>query len=485
MTAAATDLAAEPSRRRVLPRLLLFAAVWAILLWPVVWNGDPLGFPDTRGYYEQGGQVVGRITSLIASSPAGEGAGGAAGETEDQPVYQIRSVPFATMVNVSMRIAGDVGFVALLSAVTAWLVLLAVRDLPTGRAAAVALVTAGSTTLPFYASQVMADVMAGWLVLIAALLALRRWGRWTAAALLVLAFLSIASHYSHLALGLVLMPVLGLVLAAQRRWGLAVAAQAPLALSLALNVTVGVAAGSGVSVAPARLPILLARTLADGPGEEYLAENCPQAEWTLCEVYGDERPGRINEILWGPDSIIARSTPQQRRAIAAEEVPLVLAVLRAHPIEQGVALLGNAVEQLGMIGLDDAQRTEMQLVSAREMRISRQPLEEDAAVRVLEPIQWAAVGAGLLAAATALVSGGPGVRVALGLLALGLLANAGICGGLSAPADRYQGRVIWVLVLMGLALAPRAREGPPADRVVDRRGRLVRAGSRGVGARRR
>lgn len=479
MTAVPHD-APSAAREGVLPRVVLFAALWVVLLWPIAWNGDPLGFPDSEAYYEQGGQVVDRILGAVLP-PDAEVAGAAdPAEAEANQVYTIRSVPFSTMVNVAMRIAGEVGAVALLSAVTAWLILLAVRDLPPGRAALAGLVAAGATSLPFYTAQVMADVMAGWLVLIAGLLALRSWGRWTVAALLVLAFLSIASHYSHVALGLVLMPALGLVLAIQRRFALAAAVQAPLLIALALNVTVGIAAGSGVSVAPSRLPILLARTLADGPGREYLAETCPESGWTLCDIYPDELPTRVGEALWGSESIIARATTEQRRAIAAEEVPLVLAVLRAHPVDQSAALVRNAVRQLGAIGLDDVRRTEMEILSSREMDLSLDRLERDAPIRVVEPVQWAAVGAGLLGAAMALAAGGPGARVALGVVAFGLVVNAAICGGLSAPADRYQGRVIWVLVLMGLALMPAPVRDPSDGRVLDRRGRLVRRGARGL-----
>ena len=494
---------AEPSRARgvasdrpasgLAARAALFVALVAVLLWPVAWNGDPLAFPDSEAYYEQGGQVLDRVEGLIARVvPAlGDGVeggprgGAAAAEAEDdgQTVYVIRSVPFATMVNASVRIAGVVGPVLLLSAVTAWLILLAVRDLAPGRAAPAALATAGLTTLPFYTSQIMADVMAGWLILIVCLLALRpRVGFWTAAALLVLVFLSIASHYSHVPLGLVLMPALGLALALQRRWGLALAAQAPLVAALALNVTVGQAAGTGLSIAPARLPILLARTLHDGPGREYLAEACPEAGWTLCEVY-DEFPTSVREALWGPDSIIARSTDAQRRAIAREEIPLVLAVLRDRPVDQGLALARNAALQLALIGMDDVRHTEIEVEGHRDIDIALDRISKDAPIRALEWAQWGAVAAGLAGLAVALARGGPGVWPAALLLALGLLTNAAVCGGLSAPADRYQGRIIWVLVLLGLALAlrrPSLRD--PEGWVLDRRGRRVRPRARGRGA---
>jgi uncharacterized membrane protein YfcA len=37
---------------------------------------------------------------------------------------------------------------------------------------------------------------------------------------------------------------------------------------------------------------------------------------------------------------------------------------------------------------------------------------------------------------------------ALAILTAGLLANAAIFGGLSAPADRYQARLVWLLPLL-------------------------------------
>ena len=470
-------------------RAALFVALVAIFLWPAVWNGGPLAFPDTEAYYEQGGRVLDYVgerlgierVAPIATGPAASADGATVVERTGR-IPHIRSVPFAIGTNVSVRLVGVMGPVLILSAITAWLILLAVRDLPPARAALVGLVTAGATTLPFYTAQIMADVMAGWLILIVALIALRpEFGRWTLLALLTLVFLSIASHYSHVPLGMALMPALGLVLLLRRRWGLAVAVQAPLILAMGLNVAVGKFTTGGISLAPSRLPILLARTFADGPGGEYLEEACPEAGWTLCEVYGDDFPTNVRDALWGPDSITARSTYEQRRAIAREEVPLVLAVLREHPVEQTTALARNAVAQLSLIGMDDVRETEIVLEGHRDAEITLERLPRDAEIRALEQVQWGAVTAGLLGLVVALWRGGPGVWPASLLLILGLASNAFVCGGLSAPADRYQGRVIWTLVLLGLALALRPREVREREGwIVDRRGRRVRPGARGA-----
>ena len=466
-----------------LVRALLFVALVAILLWPAAWNGDPLGFPDTTGYYGQGGQVLDRIEALVLPTPSPDpGAPAAAGGEAGAPVYAIRSVPFSVMTNAAVRIGGVLGPVLILSAITAWLILFAVRELTPGRAALVALATAGLTTLPFYTAQIMPDVMAGWLILIVALIAWRPdIGAWRMTVLLTLAFLSIASHYSHVPLGLALLPALGvaLLLRPDRRWRLALAVQIPLLLALALNVAVGKAAGGGVSIAPSRLPILLARTLADGPGREYLTETCPQSGWTLCEIY-DEFPDSVQVALWGPNSIPARATDAQRRAISQEEVPLVLAVLRAHPVEQGQALLRNAALQLGLIGIRDVRLTQLEIEGPIDMEMELERVPRSSPVWTIEWVQLAAVAAGTVGLAVALWRGGPGVRPAIVLLLLGLVANAGVCGGLSAPADRYQGRLIWTLVLLGLAFALRRDARAVAGRIVDQRGRLVRPGARGL-----
>ena len=486
MTASA-DRRAPAAAASLLARAVLFLALVVVLLWPTVWNGGPLAFPDTEAYYEQGGRVLDYLgermgierVAPIATGPDASADGATVVERTGR-IPNIRSVPFAIGTNVTVRLVGMMGPVIVLSAITAWLILLAVRDLSPARAAVVGLVTAGATTLPFYASQIMADVTAGWLILIPALIALRpEFGRWTLAALLALAFLAIASHYSHVPLGMAMMPALGLVLLLRRRWGLALAVQAPLILAMGLNVAVGKFTTGGVSLAPSRLPILLARTFADGPGGAYLEEACPEAGWTLCDVY-DEFPTTVGGALWGPDSIRARSTYEQRRAIAREEVPLVLAVLREYPLEQSAALARNAVAQLGLIGMDDVRLTEIELEGHRDAEITLEKLPRDAEIRVLEQVQWGAVAAGLLGLAVALWRGGPGVWPASLLLLLGLASNAVVCGGLSAPADRYQGRVIWTLVLLGLALAlhPRAAREPEGW-ILDRRGRRVRPGARG------
>ena len=47
-----------------------------------------------------------------------------------------------------------------------------------------------------------------------------------------------------------------------------------------------------------------------------------------------------------------------------------------------------------------------------------------------------------------------------GIVLMGVLANAIICGALASPYDRFQARVIWLVPLVALAVAPRRPAQP-------------------------
>lgn len=79
--------------------------------------------------------------------------------------------------------------------------------------------------------------------------------------------------------------------------------------------------------------------------------------------------------------------------------------------------------------------------------------------KAIGAVQLAALGVAFVGIGLAFASARgevtPGIRAALGLILVALIVNAAVCGGLSAPADRYQGRIIWVLALFGLILLAR------------------------------
>ena len=65
----------------------------------------------------------------------------------------------------------------------------------------------------------------------------------------------------------------------------------------------GSAAALGeASVAPKRLPILLARSIDDGPGARFLAEACPEAGFALCDIFPAGVPDDLNANSKAADS---------------------------------------------------------------------------------------------------------------------------------------------------------------------------------------
>jgi hypothetical protein len=105
----------------------------------------------------------------------------------------------------------------------------------------------------------------------------------------------------------------------------------------------------GVSLAPNRVPVLLARSIEDGPGRWYLEEECAQVDrYAICELF-DEIPSSVFEMLWAEDGI-RTATDEQMARIRAEETEIVLAAARRYPLQQAQALVGNTLYQAGLVG---------------------------------------------------------------------------------------------------------------------------------------
>lgn len=483
-------------------------ALTLLLLWPAFWSGAPTAFSDTKTYYNGGGVAVevfldrsglGHMLEADSTGPdAGEGgiaAEGAERLTSEHRAANVRSVPYAVFVNLAVRSAGPMAAVVPTAFMTAWLIWLLMNPLQPALRLAGGVVTGLATTVPFYASQIMPDIHAAWLIAIPIIL-LRRDGRlgWPLGlALFVAAMAAILFHYSHIPLAAAMGAMLGLWFVLGKRFGAALTVQLPLILAVAINIGLSLAmAGSGgeprggeaasrepvppaserqvsqVSMAPGRLPIVLARLLEDGIAVRYLSETCPQNGFTICEVY-DRFPGNVGAALWGENSIRARATPEQMRLITAEEMALVRSVMLYDPLGQLGAMARNTLEQLTFFRLHSMNFSEYDIVSPFEMRTSFVEPPQGLFGTLSRILQVAVVLSALL-----LVGLAWRVRAArwpVALLFTGLLANAFICGALSAPAGRYQGRVVWLTVAlaMSFALARTSRAKHKQERAISER----------------
>ena len=484
MTAASAKL----ERAGALGSAAIVLAVLLTLLWPAAWLGRPTSFADSSTYYNGGAFAVARALDVagIGRSRAGPGrpasdegaaisrAGPADEGDAPRVAANVRSVPYSVYAYLTTRLAGPLGPVVPVAAGTAWLIWLMTAGLGHRAALAAGVGTAALTTAPLYASQYMPDILAAWLIMIPIVLVRRLGGRARAPrpmrpalliALAAMALFATLSHYAHIPLAGAMGVGLAVVLwrrarARGRGWPLrrlAAWALLPLAVASAVNLALSALLPGGASVTPARLPLVLARSLADGPAVAYLERNCGQVDYAICEVY-DTFPTTVAEFLWADDNVRARATPDQMARISAEELSLVWAVFRFDPLGQTRALVGNVAEQFVRFGLGDMGTGAFRIGADGRMTLVPAP-HLRAQLRPIEWIERAVVAASALALAV-LAWRRPGARVPVGLLVLGLLANAAVCGGLSAPADRYQGRVIWLTVLLAATLALERRPAP-------------------------
>lgn len=421
-----------------------------LLLWPAGMNHYPLVFIDTVSFLAQ------TIVSRLAW---------------DKPMaYGL----FLHLGHWEVSLWGAALLQALVVSWVLWRVQLAALGRVTFRSHL--LLVAGMavlTSLPWFTSTLMPDVMAGLVVLTLWLLGFTGPGRrWAVGAV---ASLAIAVHLSHLVIAAAMLVVVVLL---TRRIGPILRVAAPLVVALAfIIVSNGIGHGRYV-VSPYGATFALARLQADGPAAALLRDRCPEAGWYLC-AFTDRLPMDSDEFLWDPRSPVAMDAAGRPRSmgtvlIAAEAAEIVAATLAAYPWEVLRHGLENMAEQLTLFRVGDTLVADYLQVSARLMVVVGFPRELpsfDAALQMRGemaaaalPFVWPYVPVVVISLLLALWLGRRReVGTLLACVLVGLLANAAATGALSKPHHRYQARIIWLLPLVaGLALAQRRTDGLPA-----------------------
>jgi len=229
------------------------------------------------------------------------------------------------------------------------------------------------------------------------------------------------------------------------------------------------------TILPWSPPLMLARVIADGPGRAYLRETCHAgSHYALC-AYLDELPGDFNEFLFSSDSPLLKVT--QRLGIEGtrtEASNIVINTILRYPLWQMEQSLTNFARQLMMFrgiepslcpGTNNAEQLKLCLDGFQITKVvaryfpselsqfmnslqnsNRLPLgliySVDVVVAILSMICCASLSYRWWR------PGGrpePPVSDLLAVILVGILSNAALTGILSAPQDRYQGRVIWLL----------------------------------------
>lgn len=468
---------ASALRRRARDRLGWLAA-WAVvtvlMLWPALWNGFPLIYADTGGY----------LMRPVAGTPS-------IGRSALYGAFLLAGMPLDFWPVVIVQ-----------SAVTAWLIVtvmrLAARTPAAGTPAAgtrpVAAVLVGGalaalTALPWYAAQLMPDVMAGWAVLALVLLAVRpdALRRWETVLLAAVVAVAIAAHMGTLALciGLLACATFYVIVTRLARRAGALpglklgTAAAAVAAGLLLAPLSNLAITGQFAFTPGGANFLFGRLVQDGIVGRYLDEHCPDPAISLCP-YREKLPATADEWLW------TRASPLYRlgnwQGYGVESARIAAATLRLYPLDHLATAVRATARQLVLFRTTlavspadnaDALDTFERLLPADALARFRAARQQRQTPDVA-PLNLVHVPAAVLALAVVLygAAGGRGrvpvpTRLLCATVLLALLGNAAVCGIFSNPNDRYQSRLIWLAVLAAGAVAAPGPDG--------RRQRLGRA----------
>ena len=432
-----------------------------MLCWPAVWNGYPIVFADTGTYLSQ-------AVHLYAGW--------------DRPVfYSLFMLPLHATITLWPVIVAQ----ALITSWILWLVcrVLTPRITAAGFVGGIAALSV-CTWLPWIVSELMPDLFTPLLVLAICLLAWapERLSRPEAIALVALAAFMIASQQSSVPLACVLLPVLwffrrrrgAIVLDEAPRHGLSVAIRrgvfvcAPLAVAIAALCSANLAAHGRFALAPFGKVFLLARVIYDGPGMAVLRRDCPAAEWRLCPFI-DSFPSSSDEFLWQPDSPLNRAGGP--KVVSQDAADIIATALLSDPAGEIRAVVANLVEQLGRFASGDGLNPWPVQVSPwieRDFPASeratyaaaRQQAGSLSVPSLLAGLHRVVAIGGVVACALLLPIALVRRRPSAGFLLIVLVAlpvGAAITGGLSAPHDRYQSRLMWLPPFIAAVSLPTLR----------------------------
>lgn len=477
------------------------------LCWPMLLQGGALVFYDTGGYLWHGWRLLDVAAELLgvpgglpdpaggvdvadpsmalSSAPVGAPVSAPGLPIGEAPALRgamakaasTRSLFYSLFVYVSSRPFGLAGTAMLQTAfvlLVAWAVL---RDalVPFGRRAIVGCAAVALLTpLPFMASFAMPDLLGAVPILFAMLLA-RGWDTLDGRSRLVVTLITcvaLLAHLGNIPLALAcLSSAIAIRLLDGRRDPVSILlALGPLLLVIGFNATLSRMAFGEVQVTPYRVPVMLARSMEDGPARRYLQEHCDSEGYAVCELF-EEFPDDVGQILWKADGAYIQAPLEVQARVRAEEMTIVLRTVAAYPLWQIAALMRNSLLQFSRVGTADIalHDVELRVVPKNGLQFDRRRGREFLkAAGLVHRLTWFA---GLAAISvlvarsrsldrTPLPNGAPALLV---VLVIGLLANAAIYGGLSAPVDRYQSRVAWLAPAVAFWLCALLAARTPAD----------------------
>ena len=451
------------------PAAGLALAIALLACWPMVVSGTFFVFPDTSSYL-RAGQLAWSMVGDLTAGPTDAGSGSGSGEAvaraagggqtvlpkgHDNNGPTARSLTYPVMIYAFWATTGVWAMAVAQTWMVAFVALALVPKtiLSTNAfaASAVMLALLVLTPLPFYGSYLTPDILSAVPILFAALVATRidALTGWHLVAVTAVSAVAVTTHYGNipLVIGCVLVALALRTFVLRKIEKATLFASAIVVLTAPLaNLGISSAVLHKPSVVPVRLPILLARSIEDGPAQWYLTEVCPKADLALCELLGEEIPDNVGTFLWSSQGI-ASATPRQMDRIRAEEWEVLGRAFLRYPLQQTYSLARNALRQGMILTIKPLKPVtgfteDFVVIRPDDRRAHRM-------IATFDPIvKWSTLGLSLILLPMAL----PALRTRenlclVAVVVAGLAINALVFGGLSAPSNRYQSRVFWILPL--------------------------------------
>jgi hypothetical protein len=441
---------AERRSRDVLIWSATIAAMALVLLAPALWNGFPLIYPDTGGYLER---------PLLGTLEMGRSAVYGA--------FLLAGAPLNFWPSITVQ-----------ALVLAWLIVLVLRAHGLARPAlalGIVVVLALTTSLPWFASQLMPDLFFPAAVLAIYLLVFHATTLCTAerVTLVVLIIFAVTSHMALLgvAIGLVLalfllrsFPIIRVPLPAV---GLP-------ALALALGVLVAPLSNLAITgkfaFTPGGASFFFNRLVEDGIITRYLDKTCPDPTLRICAYRADISTG-YDDWLWKNDTPFWKLGGWQ--GYSDEQRHIILATLLSDPLAHLTTALRATLLQLVSFKTEVAflaGENAYTISTVREHLPALYPAlmaaRQQAApfnVAPLNIVHIPVAALSILALIAVLIGRRRFTERAIAFAAtvlFALIINAAVCGVFSHAADRYQSRLVPIapLAVLVIALASRKRE---------------------------
>lgn len=474
-------------------------------------NGYPIFFNDTRSYVRQPALIIKAVAKrdLVAAwpNPSEEGQSKAAGGTQTKTDDKMKNNGITANRSVYYGFLALLGFLtggfwltAIIQSTWVSVLLYMLVSLTTLRVWPTYILCMANLAVfscaGFFTAYIMPDIFAPIMIVAACLLLLffKNLTRGQLIFIVVSIVFALLAHLSHQVI-LVVLTAMFLVWA----WLAHVDdlhLLKPVCLiigCIAIGVLGQFAFDKGVERYSGEKPLLLphieAHLIDMGPGSDYAKHACDPQRFVVCQ-YKDMFPMYWETFIGSTDphnGVFAAVDLDTKRKLSGEQIQFALAVAEYDPVGVSVGLLRDAAAQLVRFSLKDL------IVDQPAMNNYNSRFPPDVARHIAHSAvrQWAGTVTRLSIFYEAIVAlalvclacfslayrrpdqgvpfGRENVRVAAFIVS-GVVVNGLVCGLLASPYDRFQARVIWLLVFTATLIGANLIRNRACRKVVTRSG---------------